>query len=175
MAVPDAALLFYAGLLSRRPRSAIGLERILSDYFDIPVKVRQFVGRWRKLDPEQWTIIGGRKKRNIRLGQTTTVGTRFWDKQTHIRVRLGPMPRAKFTAMLPGGSAHQAVRDLISFYLDPEITFSLELVLREGDAWSPMLGSDDLLNGVTSWLAPSDPPSGARRIRRRVVRLEGDY
>ncbi len=175
MAVPDAALLFYAGLFAARPRSAIGLERILSDYFGVPAKIRQFIGRWRRLDPAQWTVVGGRRRRNVRLGETTIVGTRVWDKQTHIRVRLGPMPRAKFIHMLPGASGHQAVRDLIRFYLDPETTFSLELVLREGDVYSPALGSDDLLAGVTSWLALNDPPAGGRRITQRVVRLEGDY
>lgn len=174
MAVPDAALLFYAGLLSTRPRSAVGLERILSDYFDVPVRIRQFIGRWRKLDPEQWTVIGGRRRRNARLGQTTILGTRVWDKQTHIRIRLGPMQRSKFISMLPGGTAHQALRDLIRFYVDPEITFSLELALLEGDVYSPMLGSDDLFTGLTSWLALTDPPS-AQPMKRRVVRLEGDY
>ncbi|NTW02053.1 MAG: type VI secretion system baseplate subunit TssG, partial [Oscillochloris sp.] len=43
--IPDRALLRYAGLLATQPRSALGLELLLSDYFQLPVKVEQFQGR----------------------------------------------------------------------------------------------------------------------------------
>src|SRR5581483_6068628 len=49
-AVRDEALLFYSGLLSLTPRSAAALKNLLSDYFDVPVEVEQFVGAWYRLD-----------------------------------------------------------------------------------------------------------------------------
>lgn len=170
LAVPDRALLLYSGILARRPRSVIGLVRILSDFFDVPVKVRQFVGRWRKLDRKQWTVIGGPRNRNTSLGRSVVLGTRIWDEQTHIRVRVGPLPRQKFLAMLPGGDGHAALCDLIRFYLDPEFTFSLVLVLRKEDVFFPELGTDLLKLGFTSWLSPSAPGDGDR-----VVRILKDY
>jgi type VI secretion system protein ImpH len=180
LAYPDNALLFYSGILAQRPRSATGLKRILADYFGVPVKIRQFVGRWRNLDARQWTVLGGKDRRNFRLGYGAVAGTRVWDEQTHIRIRLGPMPRHKYLTMLPGGSAHDAVRDMIRFYLDPEITFSLALMLRREDIFSPGLGSEDYRLGFTSWVSqvelnPVQPGPVDSTVRQQAVRIETDY
>jgi type VI secretion system protein ImpH len=170
MAVPDSALLFYSGILARRPRSSIGLERMLADYFGVPVKIRQFVGRWRRLDPAQWTIIGGPKRQNIHLGRSAVIGTRVWDEQTHIRITLGPMPRHKYVALLPGGNAHAKLCDMVRFYIDPETTFSIVLKLEKEDVFSPELGSSHLRLGFTSWLSPHDHIAADP-----VIRIEQDY
>jgi elongation factor G len=39
MAVPDASVLFYAGLLAKRPASVSGLTAMLSDYFGVDVEL----------------------------------------------------------------------------------------------------------------------------------------
>ena len=44
METGDEILLHYGGLLVQQPRSASALEAILRDYFDVPVKIEQFVG-----------------------------------------------------------------------------------------------------------------------------------
>ena len=46
MNIKDRGLLFYAGILAQQPRSMCGLEAILSDYFRVPVKGKQFIGKW---------------------------------------------------------------------------------------------------------------------------------
>ena len=51
-AVPDDTLIYYAGLLAQRPRSAQALQQILADYFEVPVKIEQFAGGWYRLDGE---------------------------------------------------------------------------------------------------------------------------
>jgi len=49
MLVRDDSLLFYSGLLSLQPRSAVALRGVLQDYFGVPVEVEQFVGAWQPL------------------------------------------------------------------------------------------------------------------------------
>ena len=44
--VADESLVFYAGLLGQRPRSALALKQLLADYFGVSVEVEQFVGKW---------------------------------------------------------------------------------------------------------------------------------
>ena len=44
MQVNERLLLHYTGILSQRPRSASGLERMLADYFRVPVKLTQMIG-----------------------------------------------------------------------------------------------------------------------------------
>ncbi len=56
LAVPDEALLFYAGALAPQPRSAVALEQMLEDFLGVPVAVEQFVatsccGPWRGFSP----------------------------------------------------------------------------------------------------------------------------
>src|SRR5215510_226996 len=70
MHVRDRALLYYAGILAQQPRSMAGLERILTDYFQVEVKTTQFVGKWCELEEDQWTRIGD-SGTNQRLGRDT--------------------------------------------------------------------------------------------------------
>ena len=65
--IDDLALLYYGGLLAQRPRSAVGLQAILEDYFDLPVRVQQFHGRWMEFDPAGRSRLG---EANCGLGTT---------------------------------------------------------------------------------------------------------
>jgi type VI secretion system protein ImpH len=47
--VEDEAFIFYSGLYGLIPKSALALESVLADYFDIPVELEPFVGTWRTL------------------------------------------------------------------------------------------------------------------------------
>src|SRR4029077_2380484 len=42
--VPDDSLLYYSGLLAMNTRSAMALQQILADYFEVDVEIEQFVG-----------------------------------------------------------------------------------------------------------------------------------
>ena len=56
--IADDSLIYYSGLLSLNTRSAAALEQILTDYFEVPVEVEQFVGAWYPLDAENQCHIG---------------------------------------------------------------------------------------------------------------------
>ena len=147
--VEDRALLFYSGLLSQQPRSAAGLERLLSDYFQTKVAVEQLVGAWRELSLDQWTRIGVNGSNN-ELGQCAVLGTRVWDQQGRIVVRLGPMDLKKFECFLPNGSAHKPLQQLTRFYLGGEFDFSFQLILRSPEVPASILGQPKL--GRIAWL-----------------------
>src|SRR6185436_12521769 len=56
--IDDQILLYYAGLLSQRPRSAVALEGILEDYFGVSVQVVQFQGQWFEMNPDLLSTLG---------------------------------------------------------------------------------------------------------------------
>lgn len=127
MDVPDESLLPYGGLIAQQPHSANALESILSDYFGAPAKTGQFYGQWLQLNDDDRTKLG---QANSRLGTETIIGARVWDQQSKFRVRLGPLEFRKFEAFLPDGTAHKALRSIVTFFTGIELDFDLQLVLK---------------------------------------------
>ena len=126
---PDDALLFYAGLFAQRHRPAVALEALLRDYFEVPVTVEQFAGRWLRLAPGDRSTVGASGEHNG-LGVSTVLGRKVWDEQGMIRVRLGPLTFKEFLAHQPDGPASLPVAQLVRIYVDWALDYPLQLVLR---------------------------------------------
>lgn len=152
--VPDEALLYYAGLIAQRPHSAINLQAMLHDYFDVNIVVQQCVGGWCDLEPEDRCYLQGRGLRN-QLGEGAVVGDRVWDQQSRFRVRLGPLSQKQFRSFLPGGKAIEQLNSLIRFFVGPTLAFEIQLILRGADVPWPRI--DEAADpaprlGWNSWL-----------------------
>lgn len=156
MPVRDRALLVYAGLLAQQPRSMVGLEAVLTDYFRVSVHGRQLLGSWHTLDAHQTTRIGV-TGRNQRLGEGAVVGTRVWDQQTRFRLELGPLGLHEFLGFLPIGRAWKPLCGLTRFWAGREFDFDVQLTLRAGQVpESRLSGSSGPRLGWTSWLKTRD-------------------
>ena len=125
-AVEDETLLPYAGLLAQKPHSSLALEQMISDYFEIEVKVEQFSGQWLNLDDESITRIG---TANSKLGYSTIAGTKVWDQQSKFSLRLGALPFQKFQAFLPNGTANEPLKSIVRLMTGQELDFDVRLVL----------------------------------------------
>jgi type VI secretion system protein ImpH len=150
MAVEDQSLLLYAGLFQQQPHSAIALESILRDYFELPVSVRQFFGRWVRLGEENHTLLD---VQNHRLGFNAVLGSRVWDRQSKFRIRIGPMSCAAFESFLPGGSNHEAMMQLARLFAGYELDFDVQLVVAAAEVPACRLQSTGAARlGLSSWL-----------------------
>ncbi|HEV3316166.1 MAG TPA: type VI secretion system baseplate subunit TssG [Candidatus Angelobacter sp.] len=149
MPLEDRALLPYAGLISQQPRSAVGLERVLSDHFQSPVAVKQFSGGWRRIEPDQWTTLGT-SGRNQRLGESIVLGSRIWDQQGRFWIVVGPLQLEKFLHFLPDSDAYQPLCAMVRFYAGEEFEFRIRLQLQAAEIPETRLGKSKL--GWTSWL-----------------------
>jgi type VI secretion system protein ImpH len=170
MRISDRALVFYSGLLAQQPRSASGLERLLSDYFQVPARVEQLLGQWRSLDAEEWTIIGTRG-RNQSLGQGALLGCRVWDQQGRFEVHLGPMRLDAFLNLLPCGSGFEPLCELTRFYVGPDPEFGFRMIVEGLDTAPAVLGTSRL--GWTSWLK-TRPAAGLDSQVRLASRAPAD-
>ena len=108
--VGDRSLIYYAGLLAHRPRSAQALEQLLADYFDVPVRVHQFCGSWYKLERKAQTSLVDTPLESARLGTGAVVGDEIWDLHAGVRLRFGPLSRSQYVEFLPGNPGHKALR-----------------------------------------------------------------
>jgi type VI secretion system protein ImpH len=138
---PDVALLKYAGIFARRHRPAVVLEALLGDVFRLPVAVAQFVGHWLALAPSDRSTIGAAGAHNA-LAVSMVLGARVWDEQGSIRVRLGPLSLAQFQSFLPGGPGFRHLTELVRLFVDAELDFDVQLVLKAGEVPDCRLSSD---------------------------------
>ncbi len=152
MAIEDESLLPYVGLITQRPHSATALAQILSDYFQIKAKVKQFFGQWLDLDKESITTLA---QANSLLGVDAIIGTRVWDQQSKFRLVLGALPFEEFRAFLPDGTAHKPLKSIVRFMNGLEFDFDVQLVLKANEVPSTILTTRAKrrpMLGWTSWL-----------------------
>lgn len=173
ISIPDCALLEFSGLLAHRPRSAAGLERLLSEYFRVPAVVCEFTGGWLDLSEEQWTRLGIVEGRNQALGTDAILGKQVWDEHAGITIRLGPLDLDAFASFLPSGTAHRPLCDLARFYLHDEFDLSIELILREDQVPQAAAAHTDLAPqvrtaalGRLAWLRSAAAPAALREGER---------
>jgi type VI secretion system protein ImpH len=146
--VPDEAKAFHAWTLVRHVRNAHGLSAILSHFFRVPVRIRELVGHWMVLGPQERTYLG---REGATLGRGAVAGGRVWDRQHKFRLRLGPLTLAQYESFLPGGRPLRMLVDWVRFYLSFELEWDAQLELRAREVPPLVLGRGPKL-GWTTWL-----------------------
>jgi type VI secretion system protein ImpH len=150
---PDDALLFYAGLFAQRHRPAVVLGALLRDYFAVPVEVRQFVGRWLTLAPVDRSTAGASGSNNA-LGASTILGSKVWDEQGMIEIRVGPLSFPEFLSHQPDGPSSVPLAQMVRLFVDGEFDVRVRLVLRADEVPPCRLSSEPGLGtrlGRYSW------------------------
>jgi type VI secretion system protein ImpH len=165
MQIDDRAVLSSAGLIAQQPRSAIGLRLVLEEYFGVPVRVGQFVGRWYPIEADHHTILG-RNGQNQVLGRSALCGTRLWERAESIEVALGPLDYRRFSSFLPSGDAFIPLCELTQFYLGNRHDVDYRLILAEREVPETRIaaGAAAPRLGWTTWLH-SRPVAGEKTIR----------
>jgi type VI secretion system protein ImpH len=163
--VPDTALAAFAGLLRRRPVSAAVLGRVLSSHFGVAVRVQEGVGHWDPLAPGEQSVLGA----NALLGRRALLGQRSWRPDLRVRVRIGPLDRARYDHFLPGAAGARALRTLLRLFAVPTLAYDVVLVLRRADLGPVQLEAAGRLLGLDSYLL-SAPATADRADLRYELR-----
>jgi type VI secretion system protein ImpH len=129
-AVLDESLGYFAGAIRQRPVSASQMARVLSEYFGQPLRVQQFIGYWYEMPPAQQTVLGSE---SALLGTRAIAGARVWQRDLRLRLVIGPLDHAGFSAFLPGGLAARALKSLLALFTGVSFEYEVELVLRAAD------------------------------------------
>jgi type VI secretion system protein ImpH len=166
LAIGAEPILHYAGLFAGRPRSAEKLAALVSDWLGRKVEIVQFAGAWLPLPPAERTALamGRRPGSWNRLGADAAIGVRAWDLQARIILRIGPLDRASFAALLPDRAGLQRLVSLVRAFLGFEIAFAINPVLAGREV--PPLRLDPQADpaprlGWNSWIpAPEGSPLG---------------
>jgi type VI secretion system protein ImpH len=152
--VRDQAILYYAGLLMPQQRSATSLEKLLADYFETKVVVEQFIGAWYTLPRYAQCELCDEERISRQLGFGAVAGDQIWDRQSKVRIRIGPLSLKRYRDFLPGGQALAALQALTRFYSSGQFDFEVQLVLAREEVPEIELGAGEdaaLPLGLCSW------------------------
>ncbi|MBR0684061.1 type VI secretion system baseplate subunit TssG [Roseomonas eburnea] len=169
MRVPFEDLLFHAGNLSSRTRSAERLRAMLEAETSRPVEIEEFAGGYIRLPAEEQTRMpkGRGALQHCALGVSATAGAQVWDPQARFIIRFGPLTRAEFEALLPGTPMWLRVTQLARLFVGPDTAFAVNLVLRKEEVPAATAGGGARL-GWSTWT----PTSRARRKDARDAVFE---
>lgn len=149
--LPGAALGYYSGLVAQHPHGVGALAQVIGDVVDAPVEVISCHGTWQRIPVRDRTRLG---RHNQRFGDGCVLGSRFWDRQTTVRVRIGPMRLRSFDALLPQYELLGAVVELLRFLTGLALDLEIQLVLQAEAVPRTRLGGARAARlGWNSWLA----------------------
>ena len=151
-AVPDMSLVYYAGLLGQKPRSAQALKQLIEDYFEVPAEIVQFAGAWYRLDLPTQCRFDSAATESEQLAVGAVVGDEIWDEQSRVRVRLGPLGLEQYQDFLPTGTAYEPLRALVRFFAGNEFDFEAQLVLKREEVPGCELGRGDEIAPRLGWI-----------------------
>ncbi len=138
LATPLPALLYHAGALASRTRSAERLRGLLSEESGTPVEIVEFAGGWIRLPTSEQSRlssrppgggIGGAGGGGGRLGVDVAVGAQVWDPSARFLLRLGPLTLREFEALLPGSPLHGRLVELTRLHVGLEQDFAFNPLL----------------------------------------------
>jgi type VI secretion system protein ImpH len=167
----DDSLFYYTGLLAQHPHSAVALEQILTDYFEVPAAVEQFTGTWYRLDKSSQTSLKESHTPYERLGFGTVVGDEVWDQQSLARIRLGPLSLDRYLAFLPTGAAYKPLHSLVRFYSSDQLDIEVQLVLKADETPPSELGCEDKTAPRLGWVTWMKSAPLGRDPEDTIIRL----
>ena len=137
--------------------------------------MRQFVGAWLKLAPDERTRLPGRGVAGQfnRIGfapelagevrDDAAIGVRAWDAQAGITLRIGPLNRESFTALLPDRPMLGRLVALVRAYLGYATGFSINPVVEADSVPVLQLRADADPPPRLGWNTWLTAPQGSRR------------
>ncbi|MFT2798576.1 type VI secretion system baseplate subunit TssG [Serratia sp. N21D137] len=150
----------HAGHLSRHGRDPDGLEKILCNYFKVPVTIISNIPQWMPLSQHEQAQLGT-GRRVSRLGVSAFLGVAVRDVQHKFRLKIGPLSAEAYARFLPGEKAVSELRDWIRQYLGIEYAWDVCVLIRSDEVPSAVLSSSGKL-GYSTWLGhqPTLTPRG---------------
>lgn len=166
-AVPDTIKARYAGLASGRVKSPVRLRQILQLHFDgkLTVRIEELVPTWLDFEPDTLSHIG---MQSATMGMDTHLGSRVRSVGEKIRVHLEVKTIGDYFRLLPSGSYHPHLRDLVFWYLGEAYEIEVVLWLPEPEVQPAVMGQ----NAVVGWMACIAPPKGSPDVLVRATEFK---
>lgn len=163
-AFPQRARLHYASVFASR-RSAAGLQDALQHLLRAPVRVLEFQPRWRVIDQQDRSRLGGQFNR---LGQDAVLGGRTFGVTDAFRVVVRTQDLREYEDFLPTGERFKVAAEALDAFSPSQLEWDLALEIPNDRTAAARLNGRTRL-GWTGWLGSA--PAGGRRAEAHLGRL----
>lgn len=145
--VQNYAKFHYSNLLINVNLPKQNLETILSNYFNMPVRIIENIGQW--IDAREFsTLLSNHKKETLGMGILS--GDKIFDATRKIRIEMGPMHPETYLSFLRGKSSALKLIAWVNQYLKYEYEWDAEFIVDK-DYISQNTLAEGLALGFTSW------------------------
>lgn len=145
----------YAGLYSGL-RSAVAIEDGLSHLLGQPVRVTEFMPRWREFEIEDRSQLG--RSFNI-LGNDAVLGNKVFSAADAFRVTVRANSWRDYLSMLPGGDRFMVAAEAIESFKPSHLEWDLCIEIAERDIQITKLDGRGRI-GWTTWLKRPEKRGG---------------
>lgn len=152
VAFPRHARLPYAALFAS-PRSPAAIGDSLADLMRMPVRVMEYVTRWRDIDDQDRTRLG---RRYSALGCDALAGGRIWTADESFGVQVRAADAKDYHELLPGGVRYALLSEALDAFAPPHLEWHIELAIASEAIRPASLGGTSRL-GWSSWLGSLVP------------------
>jgi type VI secretion system protein ImpH len=123
-------LAFYAMQIRSRTVSAPLLAGMYTEYFGVPFKVEQLVGRWNELPASDQAQLG---RANVRLDGGIMLGSRIYSCDARVRLHIGPLDKDRYERFLPGHPSAHHLQAMLELHCGIGMTWEVHLIQRAED------------------------------------------
>ena len=155
----DESLVYYAGLLTQKVRTATGLKQIIQNHFSIPVEIREFIGQWQELINDVRTKLPGISSdgQNHCLGRSVVLGRKGWFAQGKVSIILGPLSTEQLYKFAPGTTTLKALNEIVRLYIgiEHDYDFIMRIKRKNVPERVNLSTQNTAIVGWNTWLSTS--------------------
>lgn len=153
------ARLYHAATFGGYTANRDSLRAFLEDYFEVPVRLHEFIGNWLEIPMHERASLGQRSY-STTLGLNCVVGERIWNAHLKFGIHLGPLGNKDFLRFLPNHESFHKLQDAIRSYVGDFLECTLGTTLRAEEVPEIALGQESFL-GWNTWLGKRRSSSDA--------------
>ena len=149
------SVLRFAAIYSIFPRSALGLQSILSGvYRTLKIEILQCTLKIVPIPEDQRCRLGVQA---TTLGEDCHIGNLVPDRSNNLTIEISEVSESMFRLFMPGQLEYKRLEFLVRAYLVDPLNVTLKLVLAKGAAKGAACSSGPWGQlGVDTWLSPQE-------------------
>lgn len=141
--------------LVREARNPEGMAATLSQYFDVPIAVEEFITHWIRVAESGHCRLGCPGESSF-MGEGAMLGEQIPDRQHRFRLVIGPLDLDRYLRLTPHGTDLPMLVEWVRAFVGFEYDWEIKLLVKPSQVPAPRADDSQKL-GYAMWLGECDP------------------